>query len=102
MPKKRAEPMTKNVSALLARTQFGQILERVSRNRERFVVTKKGKATAVILGIEDFLESVRETPESLAALQDEARKSGAERLSLEEIEREIHAVRREKIHQPVC
>ena len=31
--------MTKNVPAFIARTQFGQILERVSRNGERFVVT---------------------------------------------------------------
>lgn len=93
--------MTKNVSALLARTQFGQILERVSRNRERFVVTKKGRATAVILGLEDFLESTQEAPESLAALQDEARQSGRNALTLEEIEREIQAVRRENIRQPV-
>ena len=96
MPQKRAEPMTKNVSALLARTQFGQILERVSRNRERFVVTKKGKATAVILGIEDFMESTVQTPESLAALQEQAKTTGADALSLEEIEREIQAVRRLK------
>ena len=102
MPKKRAEPMTKNVSALLARTQFGQILERVSRNRERFVVTKKGKATAVILGLEDFMESTIQTPESLAALQERAKTAGTDALSLEEIEREIQAVRRENIHQPVC
>ena len=96
MPKKRAEPMTKNVSALLARTQFGQILERVSRNRERFVVTKKGKATAVILGLEDFMESTVQTPESLAALQEQAKTAGMDALSLEEIEREIQAVRRLK------
>jgi prevent-host-death family protein len=94
--------MTKNVSALLARTQFGQILERVSRNRERFVVTKKGKATAVILGLEDFMESTVQTPESLAALQEQAKTAGTDALSLEEIEREIQAVRRESIHQPVC
>ena len=102
MPKKRTEPMTKNVSALLARTQFGQILERVSRNRERFVVTKKGKATAVILGLEDFMESTVQTPESLATLQAQAKNAGTDALSLEEIEREIQAVRRENIHQPVC
>jgi hypothetical protein len=40
--KKLNRSMTKRVPALLARTQFGQILERVARNRERFVVTKQG------------------------------------------------------------
>ena len=89
--------MTKNVSALLARTQFGQILERVSHNEERFLVTKNGQATAVILGIEDFMRSITHTPESLATLQEQAQKSGTDRLSLEEIEREIQAVRHPKI-----
>ena len=99
MSKKRAEPMTKQVSALLARTQFGQILERVSRNEERFLVTKNGQVKAVILGIEDFMESIAQTPETLATLQKQAQKSGAERLSLEDIEREIQAVRRLKANQ---
>ena len=54
MPKKSVVPMTKRVPAFIARTQFGQILNRVAQNHERFVVTKKGEATAVILGVEDF------------------------------------------------
>lgn len=99
MPKKRVEPMTKNVSALLARTQFGQILERVSHNEERFLVTKNGQAKAVILGIEDFMQSIAQTPEALATLQEQAQKSGADRLSLEEIEQEIQAVRHPKTTQ---
>ncbi len=96
MPKKKGRVMTKNVPAFIARTQFGQILERVSQNNERFVVTKKGEAKAVILGVEDFLQAIAQTPESLAALQREAQKSGANRLTLEEIEKKIDAVRRSK------
>ena len=94
MPKKKGEIMTKNVPAFIARTQFGQILERVSQNTERFVVTKKGEAKAIILGVEDFLQATAQTPESLTILQQQAQKSGANRLSLEEIEEEIDAVRR--------
>ena len=97
MPKKGKQPITKSVPALIARTQFGQILNRVAQNHERFVVTKKGEATAVILGIEDFLQTVGETPASLAALQEEAKKSGMANLTLEEIEAEINAVRQAKI-----
>ena len=88
--------MTKNIPAFIARTQFGQILERVTKNNERFVVTKKGEATAVILGIEDFLQATGETPEALRTLQGEATKSGADKLTLEEIEKEIDAVRKPK------
>jgi hypothetical protein len=37
-----------------------------------------------------------EAPESLSALQEQAKKSGADKLTLEEIEKEINAVRRIK------
>jgi prevent-host-death family protein len=93
MATEKEQPMTKQVPALIARTQFGQILERVSQKGERFVVTKKGEAKAVILGVEDFLQAVVQTPASLAALQEQAKKSGASGLSLEDIEKEINAVR---------
>ncbi len=94
---KKGSPLViKGLLAFIARTQFGQILERVSRNRERFLVTKKGEAKAVILGIEDFLHTVAKTPKSLAALQEQAKKSGAVHLTFEEIEAEIVAVRRAK------
>jgi prevent-host-death family protein len=85
--------MMKNIPAFLARTQFGQILERVAKGNERFVITKKGEAKAVILGVEDFLQATGETPASLVALQQEAKQSGANKLTLEEIEKEIAAVR---------
>ena len=97
MPKGEAASVTKSVPAFIARTQFGQILERASRNRDRFLVTRNGEVKAVILGIEDFLQAVVKTPKSLAALQRQARHRGTEKLTLEEIEAEIAAVRRAKI-----
>ena len=96
MPKREPKLVTKTLPAFLARTQFGQILERVSKSRDRFLVTKNGEATAVILGIEDFLEAVVKTPDALKALHKEAKQSGASKLTLEEIEEEIAAVRRER------
>ena len=94
MPKPTSEPLTKSLPAFIARTQFGQILERVSQRGDRFVVTKKGEAKAVILSVEDFLRAVVKTPKSLAALQAQAKKRGTDRLTLEEIESEIASVRR--------
>ena len=96
MAKRGTAPVTKSLSAFIARTQFGQILERVSQKGDRFVVTKKGEAKAVILGVEDFFRAVVKTPKSLAALQEQARRRGTTRLTLEEIEAEIAAVRRTK------
>lgn len=96
MPKGEAVSVTKSVPAFIARTQFGQILERASRNRDRFLVTRNGEVKAVILGIEDFLQAVVKTPKSLAVLQRQARHRGTAKLTLEEIEAEIAAVRRAK------
>ena len=96
MPKKNTPPVTKSIPAFIVRTQFGQIMERASHNRERFLVTKNGEAKAVIMGVEDFLQAIVKTPQSLAALQKQAKKSGAEKLTLEEIEAEIAAVRQAK------
>lgn len=50
----------------------------------------------MILGVEDFLQAVVKTPKSLAALQRQARNRGTGKLTLEEIEAEIAAVRRVK------
>jgi prevent-host-death family protein len=99
MPKKKDHLMTKNIPAVIARTQFGQILERASQNKERFLVTKKGEAKAVILGVEDFLQAIVGTPKSFSALQEQAKKRGVDKLTLEEIEKEIDAVRRIKTNE---
>jgi prevent-host-death family protein len=96
MPRGKTSPVTKSVPAFIARTRFGQILERVSRNRDRFLVTRKGEGTAVILGVEDYLQIVVKTPKSLGALQRQARKRRPEKLTLKEIEAEIAAVRQVK------
>jgi prevent-host-death family protein len=98
MPDPENKLFTKSLPAFLARTQFGQILERVSKHHDRFLVTKNGEATAVILGVDDFLQAIAQTPEALATLHEQAHRSGASRLSLEDIEAEIAAVRDD--HRP--
>jgi len=84
---------TKSIPALIARTQLGQLLERVSKNKERFLISKRGEAKAVILGVEDFLKNIVKQPEALTKLQKQAEKAGTNRLTLEEIDQEIKAFR---------
>lgn len=86
--------MTQTISALVARTQLGQILKRVSKNKDRFLVSRKGEPTAVILGVEDYLNSVVKQPKILTKLQKHAKKTGANKLTLEEINKEIKAFKR--------
>jgi prevent-host-death family protein len=85
--------MTRNISALIARTQLGQILERVKKNQERFVITRKGEPTAVILSVEDYLRNVVKQPKVLTKLQQQARKAGTAKLTIEEIDAEIKTFR---------
>jgi prevent-host-death family protein len=95
----KGEPLrvTESIPAFIARTQFGQILERVSQNRDRFLVTRRGEAKAVILGVEDYLQVVVKTPRSLGALQRQARRRGTDKLTLKDIEAEISAAQHAKI-----
>ena|SRR5256885_2289991 len=86
----------KIVPALTARTQLGQILTRVRRNRERFVVDKRGEPQAVIMNVEEYLRHFAKTPEALAEIQKEAKAKKLNRLSLREINLEIRASRRER------
>jgi prevent-host-death family protein len=88
--------VTKIVPALTARTQFGQILRRVKKNQERFVVDRRGEPQAVIMGVEDYLRNFVKEPAALAAIQREARKKRLDQLSLREISLEIGRYRRER------
>ncbi len=86
--------VTKNISALMARTQLGQILERVKKNQDRFLISKKGEATAVILSVEDYLRNIVKQPDVLTKLQKQAKRAGTNKLSLEDIDAEIEAFRK--------
>jgi prevent-host-death family protein len=46
----------KIVSALAARTQFGQIMRRARAKNERFIVDRRGEPQVVIMGIQDSSE----------------------------------------------
>ncbi|MGA2465238.1 MAG: type II toxin-antitoxin system Phd/YefM family antitoxin [Thermodesulfobacteriota bacterium] len=85
--------VTKEISALIARTQLGQILERVKKNQDRFLISKNGEATAVILSVEDYLRNIVKQPRVLTKLQQQAKKAGTDKLTLEEIDAEIKAFR---------
>ena len=45
---------TKSVPAFEAKTHFGQLLDEVDRKGIRFLVKRRGKPVAVIVGVEEF------------------------------------------------
>lgn len=88
--------MPKVITALAARTQFGQILRRAGQEGERFVVDKRGEPQVVIMGVADFLRTIAPEPKVLAAIRVDAKKQKSSKLTMRDINREIRAFRRER------
>ena len=91
---KRAMPTT--IPAYVARTQLGSLLQQVAQQTARFVITKSGKPTAVLLGVKDFDDMLEELdPAFQKSLKAAAREYQAGKaISLREYLRERLAVRR--------
>lgn len=84
------------VTALTARTQLGQILKRVKSRRERFVIGRRGEPQAVILGIDDFLETFAPAPDWMKMSWRLAKRNGTASLSMRQIDAEIARTRAEQ------
>ena len=90
----RAVRLLNVVPALAARTQFGQILNRVRKNRERFVVGKRGEPQAVIMGVEDYLRNFARRPRALEQIQRAATAKRLDLLPMRTINLEIRRYRK--------
>ena len=84
------------VSALTARTQFGQIIRRVKEKNERFVVDRRGEPQAVIMSIKDYLDTIAPAPAWLTRSWATAKRSGVANMSMRDIDAEIRRYRRQK------
>ncbi|MBM3745202.1 MAG: type II toxin-antitoxin system Phd/YefM family antitoxin [Acidobacteria bacterium] len=77
--------MATAISAQLARSQLGSLLKQAAERRARFVITRSGKPTAVLLSISDFDDMLEELDplfrRSLAAAAKEYRSGKALPLS---------------------
>ena len=81
--------MNSRVDAHVARTQFGQLMDRAVRKKERFVVDRRGEPAVVILSVQDYLETVPFAPEWLRKAWEGAKRRGPERLKMERLDAEI-------------
>jgi len=88
--------MNRRVDAHLARTQFGQIMDRAVENNERFVVERRGEPAVVIMSVQDFIRTASPPPDWLEKAWSGAKRRGLEKLAVPEIDAEISAYRREK------
>jgi prevent-host-death family protein len=88
--------MPKIVSALTARTQFGQIMRRAKEDQDRFLVDRRGEPQVVIMGIKDFINTIAPAPEILRRIRAESKRKGTSKLTVRQIDSEVRASRREK------
>ncbi len=92
--RKRAKAIT--IPAYIARTQLGSLLQQAAQKKARFVITKSGKPTAVLLGVTDFDDMLEELDpafqQSLKTAAKEYRAGKA--ISLREYVKERLTVRR--------
>jgi prevent-host-death family protein len=97
MPRKvSAKRVPRIVPALTARTQLGQILRRVRKDKEKFVVEKRGEPQAVIISVEEYLRLFDKPIPAFEAIRREAKAKGLDRLTMRDINREIKRYRRER------
>jgi prevent-host-death family protein len=68
-------------------------MRRVRDHQERFIVDRRGKPQVVILSVEDYFQNVVKQPKSLTRLQEEAKRRGLDKLSMEEIQQEVRRIR---------
>ena len=88
--------MDRRIDAHVARTQFGQIMDRAVKNNERFIVNRRGEPAVVIMSVQDFIRTAAPAPDWLQKAWAGSKLRGLDVLTLDEINAEIDAARRER------
>ncbi len=88
--------MTRKITAATARTQFGQIIDLAVDHNERFLVERNGEPAVLILSVADFVKTLAPAPDWLKDIQDHAKRLGLDNLTIDDIDAEIAAARRER------
>jgi len=88
--------MIRKISALTARTQLGQIMNRAVENNDRFLVERNGEPAVLILSVTDYVKSFAPPPNWLEKSWHSAKRQGLDKLTPTDIDTEIAASRRER------
>ncbi len=88
--------MTRKITALTARTQLGQIMDRAIENSDRFLVERNGEPAVLILSVADYIKTFAPPPDWLQKSWSSAKRRGLHKLTMEEIDAEIATARRER------
>jgi prevent-host-death family protein len=91
--------MTRKISALTARTQLGQIMNRAVENNDRFLVERNGEPAVLILSVTDYVKTFAPPPDWLEKSWNSAKRHGLDKLTPKDIDAEITAARRDRRKQ---
>lgn len=91
--KKSNKPMSNVISTLTARSQFGQILDEVDKQRRSFIIEKRGSPKAILLGIQDYIRLAAPEPDILKQLGEASTRRGTDKLTTGQIDRAVKAAR---------
>ena len=61
------------ISALRARANFGKLLSRVENDRHSLIIEARGTASAVLLGLQDYVRLAAPEPELVRLIGEEGR-----------------------------
>jgi PHD/YefM family antitoxin component YafN of YafNO toxin-antitoxin module len=67
-----------------------------TQKNERFVVGRRGEPSVVIMSAQDYIKTLALAPEELSAMQATAKRTGAARLKVGQVNRIVATVRREQ------
>ncbi|MGA3371301.1 MAG: hypothetical protein ABSC48_06015 [Terracidiphilus sp.] len=86
-----------SLSAAQARSKLGQIIRRASgKNPERFVIGLRGGPKVIVMGLEDYLDTIAPPNPLMAEIHAYSIAHGGDKITMEEIDAEIAACRAEQ------
>jgi len=96
MPKPSRQIAALPIPALRARSHFGQLLNRVERERRSLVIEKRGTPRAILLSIQDYVRLAAPEPEILQLLGADSLRKGTDKFTPAQIDRLIRKTRARK------
>ena len=91
--KKATAILTNVVSALTARTQFGQIMRCAAVRNERFLVDRRGEPAVIIMSVSDYMETFAPEPDWLSDIRANSKRNNTNNLPMARINNMIAQVR---------
>ena len=89
----KSKSRSRVVSTSTARAKLGQILRRVKSNKERILIEQRGEPQAILMSLEDFVDTIAPAPGWLQEAWESARSAGLDKMTMREIDAEIATAR---------